>query len=142
MRWLCVPALLLALLLSSCAAFTPEIVVADPWVRAAAAGANSAAYMRLTNEGRAGDRLLAVASDAAAAIELHETTMEGDVMRMAPLPEGIPVPANAQTELRPGGLHVMLLGLDRDLQDGDRVQLQLTFERSGVVTVDAPVRAP
>lgn len=106
------------------------------------AGGNSAVYMRIVNSGGAADRLVAASTDAAAAVELHESRMVGDVMQMAPVEGGIPVPANGEVELKPGGLHVMLIGLTRDLQPGDTVTLTLTFEGAGAVTVEAPVRQP
>jgi periplasmic copper chaperone A len=108
----------------------------------AAMGGTSAVYMTLVNSGGQADRLLSASTDAAQTVELHETTMENNVMRMAPVLDGIEVPANGQAELRPGGLHVMLIGLTRELAAGDTVRLTLSFERAGSVTVDAPVRAP
>ncbi|GAB4428249.1 MAG: copper chaperone PCu(A)C [Chloroflexi bacterium OHK40] len=105
-------------------------------------GSTSAAYMTLVNSGSAPDRLLSASTDAARTVELHETTMVDNVMRMAPVAGGIEVPANGQAELKPGGLHVMLIGLNRDLNAGDTVRLTLTFERAGTITVDAPVRQP
>ncbi|MFQ3661128.1 MAG: copper chaperone PCu(A)C [Chloroflexaceae bacterium] len=105
-------------------------------------GGTSAAYMVLVNRGGTGDRLISASTDVAAVVELHETKMVDNVMQMAPVAGGIPVPANGQVELKPGGLHVMLIGLKRDLAAGETVRLTLNFERAGTVTVDAPVRMP
>lgn len=149
-------------LLAGCGASAPQITVNEPWVRAAAmtgmgaqggmgghggtdmapAGGTSAAYMVLVNRGGAGDRLVSASTDVAEVVELHESKMVDNVMKMEPVAGGIPVPANGQVELKPGGLHVMLIGLKRDLAAGETVRLTLKFERAGEVTVDAPVRMP
>ena len=105
-------------------------------------GANSAVYMVLANGGAAADRLVAAQADVSNAIEIHETKMEGDVMRMAQVEGGIEVPAGGQVELRPGGLHVMLIGLTRDLNVGDKFPLTLEFASGATLTVEAEVRQP
>lgn len=117
-----------------------RIVVTDPWARAAVTG-NSAAYMLIRNNGSAADRLVRAESDVAAAVELHETKMEGGMMKMAPV-DGIAVPAGGQVELKPGGLHIMLIGLKRELKAGESVPFKLHFEKAGVVEVTAQVRPP
>lgn len=143
-----------------------SITVRDPWVRAMAAGgememetdadamseemgeemgemdhggSTSAAYMTLVNGSATADALVRAATDAAEVVELHTVIMEENVMRMRPV-EQIEVPANGETELRPGGFHVMLIGLQRDLNAGDTVDLTLTFENAGEITVSAPVQ--
>ena len=105
-------------------------------------GANSAVYMVLTNPGGSPDRLLSAAADVAGAVELHEMIMEGDMMKMQQISGGIEVPANGQVELKPGGLHVMLIGLTRDLTAGETFPVTLQFEGAGEVTVEAEVRQP
>jgi hypothetical protein len=113
------------------------IVATDVWARAAATG-NSAAYMTLRNGGAA-DRLVQVESDVAAAVELHKTTMDGNMMKMAPV-DGVALPAQGQAELKPGGLHVMLIGLTRELKAGEKLKLKLHFEKAGVQEIEAEVR--
>lgn len=146
---------ILLLLLSACAEETASpIQVKDVWVRAAAmmememeahsshmAGLNSAAYMILTNTGDQPDRLLRARSDVAESVELHKSQTEGGVTSMVPV-EAIEIPANGQTELKPGGLHIMLIGLKHELKVGDTVQLTLEFEKAGEIQVSAKVRAP
>jgi copper(I)-binding protein len=96
--------------------------------------------MTLRNRGAAPDRLIAAASPVARVVELHTHIREGEVMRMRPVPD-IPVPAGQTVELRPGGLHVMLIGLTAPLVEGARVPLTLRFERAGEVAVDLAVEA-
>jgi copper(I)-binding protein len=105
-----------------------------------ALGSTSAAYMVLRSRGGA-DTLLAVATDVAEVVELHTVERDGDIMRMRPVQQ-IEVPAGGTTALEPGGFHVMLIGLRRDLQAGDTIRLTLTFANAGDVLVEAPVRAP
>lgn len=105
-------------------------------------GANSAAYMVIRNTGSEADKLIAASTDAAKTVELHTVIEEGGMMRMRQVEGGIDIPANGQVELKPGGFHVMLIGLTRDLNAGDKVELTLTFEKAGQIPVTAEVRQP
>jgi len=116
------------------------LAVSDGWVRAAPAAGNSAAYMIIRNDGPAPDRLLAALTPAAARVEIHRTEMEGGVARMVHQAEGLEVPAGSTVALEPGGLHVMLMDLVADLEDGQTLLLTLQFEQAGVMTLELPVR--
>lgn len=105
-------------------------------------GANSAAYMVIRNTGGEPDKLIAASTDVAKTVELHTVIEEGGVMRMRQVEGGIDIPANGEVVLKPGGFHVMLIGLTRDLNAGDSVQLTLTFEKAGEIPVTAQVRQP
>ena len=102
-------------------------------------GANGAVYVTLTNTGAQADALLSASSDAAQTVELHETKNDAGVMKMRPVAK-IDVPAGGKIEMKPGGYHVMLLGLKRDLKKGDKVAVTLKFERGGDVSAEATVR--
>jgi hypothetical protein len=116
------------------------LTVEQPWARASiGATKNSAAYMKISNSGDAPDRLLAVKSDQADSLMLHESRMEGDVMRMVHLSGGIEIPAHGSAELKPLGLHVMLMGLKAPLKDGATLPLTLVFEKAGEVPITATV---
>jgi copper(I)-binding protein len=148
-RWLVLAGLALGLLAACGAPAGAQITIEDAWARAAAvgmagqggAGPTSAVYLVIRNEGRAADRLTAARSDVARAAELHESRMDGGVMRMSPVP-AIAVPAGGRVELRPGGLHIMLIDLQRELKAGERFPVILQFEQSGPITVQAEVRQP
>lgn len=99
----------------------------------------SAIYMVIHNDGADADRLTAVEADVARAVELHQTTIEGGMSRMQPV-GAIPIPARGKVELRPGGYHVMLIGLRRDLKAGDRFAATLIFERAGRVRLTVEVK--
>jgi copper(I)-binding protein len=116
------------------------ITIEQPWARPSLGDTtNSAAYMKIENSGDAPDRLLAVKTDAAETVMLHESRMEGDVMKMVHLPNGIEIPAHGSAELKPLGLHVMLMGLKKPLKAGDTLPLTLVFETQGEVAVKAKV---
>ena len=100
-----------------------------------------AIFMTLVNQGRESDRLVGVQADVAATVEIHQTTMEGEVMRMQQV-SSIEVPARGQVELKPGGYHIMLIGLRRNLEAGDRFEVTLAFEQSGTLALEAEVRQP
>lgn len=106
-----------------------------------ASGGTSAAYMVIQNSGGTADALIKAESDVADTVELHTMTMENNVMKMTPV-EKIDIPASGQAELKPGGFHVMLIGLRQDLNEGDMVKIKLTFQGSGTMEVEAPVRKP
>ncbi|MBN1966087.1 MAG: copper chaperone PCu(A)C [Anaerolineae bacterium] len=107
----------------------------------ASAGGVSAVYMTIANQGGAADRLVSAATDVAAVVEIHETTMDdAGVMRMRPLSDGLEIPANGSAELEPGGVHIMLMQLQQDLVAGETITLTLTFESGKTLTVEAEVR--
>jgi len=135
------PALLFAvLMLASCkpASAPPAISVDGVWARATVSGqSGSAAYFTIRNAGGE-DKLLTVSSPGADA-SLHSTTMDNGVMRMRPL-EALDIPAKGTVELKPGGTHVMLMGLRQPLQAGAALELDLKFQKSGERKVMAEVR--
>lgn len=122
-------------------AHVDDIIIEGAFARAAATpGGASAAYMTIRTLD-APDRLIAASSDAARRVELHTHMLDDQgVARMREV-EAIAVEPGADTVLAPGGLHVMLMGLTRELSEGDTVDLTLTFETTGEVAVTAPVRA-
>lgn len=73
-------------------------------------------------------------------VELHATTMADGVMTMQHLPEGIPVPADSQVNLEPGGMHVMCMNKQVEFEVGDTVELDLVFESADPMTVTAEIR--
>ncbi|MBC7799385.1 MAG: copper chaperone PCu(A)C [Gemmatimonadaceae bacterium] len=96
-----------------------------------------AAYMTLTSP--AGDRLLSATSPAAARVELHTMTMDGAVMRMRELPDGLPLPAGQPVSLAPGGLHIMLVDLKAPLVAGQMVDVVLRFQNAPAMELRVPV---
>jgi copper(I)-binding protein len=102
----------------------------------------SAAYMKIENKGSQSDVLIAAETDVAGLVELHETVVENNMAMMKPLAEGISLPLGSVTELKPGGLHIMLMQLKRELKAGENITLTLVFKSGKKVTFDVPVRMP
>jgi copper(I)-binding protein len=94
-----------------------------------------AGFLKITNGGRKADALVAVSSPAAARVEIHETRMDGGVMRMRSIAR-LELPAGRSVVAAPGGLHLMLIGLKSPLKAGERVKATLQFERSGSIEVE------
>lgn len=116
------------------------MTIGHPWARAAGANTNGAAYMTLRNTGAQPDRLVSASTPIARTVELHTHIRDGDIMRMRPVAD-IPVPVGQTIRLRPGGLHVMLIGLAEPLRQGSTVPLTLRFERAGEATVQLEIQA-
>ena len=117
------------------------ITIDHPWAKASIGQAKAgAAYLVLVNDGDAADRLVAVKADVSELVELHTHTMEDGVMRMRAVP-AIDVPAGAKTELKPGGLHIMLLNLKGPLVEGESFPATLVFENAGEVVVEVAIEA-
>jgi copper(I)-binding protein len=132
---------LAALLLVSCTpkkTEPPQISISGAWSRATVAGqASAAAYLTIVNRG-GDDKLLKVSTPIGQAT-LHSTTMDNGVMRMRPL-DMLPVPAGSQVELKPGGMHIMIMGVKQPLVAESSFPLTLQFDRSGERGVTVAVR--
>ena len=117
--------------------------VTDAWVRPTIGeGRTTAAYMTITNEGTGDDVLQSARSPKAKAVELHQTTMTADgVMQMREVKDGLPIAAGGTLKLAPGGIHLMVMGLDEALADGGALPLTLVFAKSGPKDVLVPVSA-
>jgi copper(I)-binding protein len=130
--------------LAACAtSAAAQVAVANPWVRGTVSGQQATgAFMQLTSP--ADMTLVGAASPDAKIVEIHEMKLEGGTMRMSAV-DRLPLPAGKTVELKPGGYHVMLMGLARPLREGDTVPMTLTLEnRAGAkqtIDVKAPVRA-
>ena len=119
-----------------------DLQIDHPWARATAPQqANGAAYLTIANQGSGADRIVGAESTAAATVELHTHDVDSaGVMRMREV-EAIELPAGETTALRPGGLHVMLIGLAAPLVEGETFPLTLVFEAAGAVEVEVQVEA-
>lgn len=131
---------MLAFTSCTAAAGEPEIAPSDAWARETAPGQSAAAvYLTITNRGSGDDRLIGVASPVAREASLHETLSEGGIARMRAIDGGLPLPARETVRLAPGGAHIMVEGLSGPLRRGERMALELRFERSGERSVEAEV---
>ena len=116
-----------------------DLVLHHAWSRANPAGAKSGAvFVTIENTGDMPDQLLSASSDVAAMTEIHQMSMENDIMVMKPA--GIlDIPAHGKVELKPHGLHIMLMGLKQRFAEGDTFAVTLTFAKAGAVTLQVVV---
>ena len=124
------------------AGMSGDIAIEGAWTRATPPNAQVAGgFLMISNKGAADDRLLGGSSAVAERIEVHEMTMEGDVMKMRPLSDGLTVPAGGSVELKPGGYHLMMMGLKQPLKQGEMLDVALEFEHAGTVRVTFSIEA-
>ncbi len=142
MKFLGKSAVFLAAWVVGMAAARADVQVAHAWARATVPGQPAAGvFMELTPD--ADTRLVDVESPAAEHAEIHEMAMQDNVMRMRQI-AALDLPAGQTVALAPGGYHIMLLGLAKQLKEGEQVALTLVFERDGqreAMKLDVPVRA-
>jgi copper(I)-binding protein len=112
--------------------------VATPGLGPTGAG-TAEVFVRIVNNGGSDERLTGGSSPVAGSVEIHQMTMDGDVMSMAPIEGGLVIAAGQTVDMGAEDLHVMLVGLRQDLRDGDQFQLTLNFEQAGSVTLTVPV---
>ena len=119
-----------------------NLVIDSPWIRATPGGAKVAGgYMTISNQGAAPDRLIGGSFPRASRFEVHEMRMDGNMMRMRPLPKGLEIKPKQAVKLAPGGYHLMFMGLKQPLKQGEKIKGQLVFEKAGTVDIEYVVEA-
>jgi copper(I)-binding protein len=117
-----------------------NLVIHHPWIKQPVAGAAVAgAYTTIDNTGKEDDTLVSVSVDGASMSQIHEMKMEGDVMKMQELANGLVIPAGKSVQLKPKSYHLMLMGLSTTYMEGEQVKGSLTFAKAGKVDVDFEV---
>lgn len=116
-----------------------SFIYAGAWARPAAADGVSAAYLRLLNIGESDDTLVSAAADVAGIVEIHEMVMSNDLMAMRPLEGGLPIAVGETAALAPGGVHIMLMDLPAELEEGTAFTLTLTFASGEELVLGVPV---
>lgn len=118
-----------------------DIKIVDPWVLAAPPNAEMlAAYLEIRNDGGNPRTLTNVASPVFDQISIHRSVMHGNMVHMEHLKE-LTIPPRASVALKPGGLHLMLMGAKKSLHIGDQVPMTLTFQSGEKIEVSAVVRS-
>lgn len=132
--------LLACTLLFSINVLASSLAVSSQYVRATPPHVkNSAAFFTITNNTNKNIKLIAVKSDIAEQVQMHNNLNEDGMMKMRQV-ESIILKANDSTSLQPGGYHVMFLGLKNDLSEGDNVALTLYFDNGDQIKMNAPVQ--
>ena len=114
--------------------------IGHPWARATAPTAPAGGgFLSVTNNGTVPDRLVSAQSTAAETVQIHEMKMDGDVMRMREVGQGLEIPPGATVTLASGGFHLMMMGLKGPLKQGTKVPLTLVFEKAGKIDVELAI---
>lgn len=116
-------------------ASAPRLSVADSYVPMPAGDAMAAGYLTVSNGGGQSDKLLKVTSPGASSVTLHQSTDT----TMTEI-DSLPVPAHGSLQLSRGGYHLMIMGWAKPPAVGDQLELDLTFEHSGTIAVQVPVK--
>ncbi len=121
-----------------------QTTVTEPWIRGTVAQQKATGLFASITSAKGG-RLVAASSPVAGLVEVHEMSMDGNVMKMRALPAGLELPAGKAVTLKPGGYHVMLMELKQQLKEGDTVPVTLVIEGSDKqresIEIKAPVKA-
>ena len=117
-----------------------QLELHDAWIRETPTNhLATGGYLIIENHGNTTDVLVSVSADFAIKSEIHEMKMEGDVMKMRPLENGLVIPENEEIHLKPGGYHLMFMKLKQRMIPMDVHQVTLTFKNSGSVAVPMTV---
>lgn len=118
------------------------MTLSDAYIRAMPPKAPVAGgYVTIRNDGPNADRLISARSPQAGAVQIHEMTMNGSVMKMRELPDGLAIPVGETVALKPGGYHLMFLQVPEPFAEGQTVDATLVFEKAGAVALTFDVRA-
>jgi copper(I)-binding protein len=124
------------------------IEITNAWVRAIDGGMGSmdgtasALFMTIQNNHSSPEVLLKVESDVAAMVQIHLSEVDVNGVSSMHEVEGVEIAANGIAELKPGGYHVMLMGLKQDIKEGELIQFTLVFQNAGKMVIEAVVRTP
>ena len=132
---------ILFIVISGCFNQKQLINVENAWANPGLKGGNSAIFFEISNTTETDDNLLEVYSEVASAVEIHQTKMVDGVMKME-RQFSLSVPSGEKIIFAPGDLHVMLIGLNQDLNIGDTFNATLVFENGENIRVNVLVREP
>ncbi len=119
-----------------------DLEIGHPWTRATPPSARVAGgFLKITNRGAAPDRLVSASFEGSSTVEIHEMAHANGVMTMRELPKGLEIKPGETVELKPGGFHLMFMGLKAQLAEKQRLKGVLTFEKAGRVEVEYVVES-
>lgn len=128
------------ILLSACAPSSGVLAINDTWARSAFTGDNGAVYFVIENGTDKADALISASTDVASSAETHMTMVNSQDVVTMQMQDAVQVPAGEDIPFEPGGLHIMLVNLTRDLKVGDTITLTLQFEKAGEITLQVEVK--
>ncbi|HWT62052.1 MAG TPA: DUF1775 domain-containing protein [Ochrobactrum sp.] len=117
-----------------------DLTITAPSIRAMVPGAKVAGgFLTIANDGKTADKLVGVSTTGVKRVEIHEMSMENQVMKMRKLDGGLDIPAGESVELKSGGYHLMFIQPETPYKEGDKVSATLEFEKAGKVELEFPV---
>ena len=131
-------ALIGVLLLGACSA-GGDVEVHGAWARSTLAGGNGAVYMVVHNHSNVDDAILGASSDVADAVEIHLSEMDANGVMSMTRQESIALPVDTEVVFKPGGYHIMMVGLKKDLKVGDEIVVILNFQNHEDIVLKVPV---
>lgn len=120
-----------------------NLAFSHSWIKLPVPGMKmTGGFINITNNGTEDEQFIAAHSDISKVVELHTMVMVDGVMKMRAVDGGWTIPAGETITLKPGGDHIMFIGLQQHLQEGDMITLQLEFKHAGKVERQFKVRKP
>ncbi|MBB4075941.1 hypothetical protein GGR08_000222 [Bartonella fuyuanensis] len=119
-----------------------DIEILNPWTRETPRGIKvGSGYLYIINHSNTPDRLVSISTNGVKTTEIHSIAVVNDIMKMEKMHNGIEIPGNGEITLKPGGDHIMFMGLSQPFKLGDKISAKLTFEKAGTINVDFSVNA-
>ncbi len=119
-----------------------DIEILNPWTRETPRGIRvGSGYLYIINHSNTPDRLVSISTNGVKTTEIHSMAVVNDIMKMEKMHNGIEIPGNGEITLKPGGDHIMFMGLSQPFKLGDKISAKLTFEKAGTIDVDFSVNA-
>ncbi|WP_455474192.1 copper chaperone PCu(A)C [Bartonella sp. B30(2025)] len=113
-----------------------DIEIIDPWTRETPKGIKtSSGYLYIINHSSTPDRLIAISANDVEITEIHSMTVANNIMKMEKMHNGVEIPGNGEATLKPGGNHIMFMGILKPFKKGDKISAKLTFEKAGTIDV-------
>lgn len=118
-----------------------NLIIKDAWMRPSSQNMGTALYFIIENNSSKTDTLFKVDCDFAGKVEIHETYSQGDMMGMRKV-DFVVIDGKTSFEFKPGGYHVMLMKLKKDINDGDKENFTLYFKQAGEIKITAMASKP
>ncbi|UNE54298.1 copper chaperone PCu(A)C [Bartonella machadoae] len=119
-----------------------DIEILHPWTRATPKGIKvSSGYLYIINHSDTPDRLVSVSTNGVQTTEIHSMAVVNDIMKMEKMHNGVEIPGDGEVSLKPGGDHIMFMGLSQPFKSGEKINAKLTFEKAGTIDVEFSVHA-
>ncbi|WP_078698191.1 copper chaperone PCu(A)C [Bartonella sp. Raccoon60] len=114
-----------------------NLEIIDPWTRTTAKNAKvGSGYLYIINHSDTPDQLIAISTNRAKETEIHSMSVTNNIMQMKKIPNGIEIPGKGEIILKPGGNHIMFIGLSKPFQHNEKINAKLIFEKAGIIEVD------